>query len=113
MPHCVIEYASELEKEVNPQQLINTVLDGAIKSELFDTNDIKMRTHRFEHFQNGFNNKNFVHVALKILSGRTLEQRANLSQLVLAELANLALKSVSLTVEVVEIERESYAKVVT
>lgn len=53
----------------------------------------------------------FVHVTLKILSGRNTEQKLCLSGAVLESLKTLGLTSVSITVEVVDIDRGSYAKI--
>ena len=109
MPHCIIEYSKNLEAA----QLIDAVYQGARKSKLFEDDDIKSRTMEFDHYQSGSTKNSFVHVTTKILSGRNLEQRSMLSRLILSELESLSIQSTSLTVEVVEMERTSYAKVVT
>ena len=54
----------------------------------------------------------FIHVTLKILSGRSIEQKTMLSRSVLGMLEMFVLEKASISVEVVDIERESYAKVV-
>jgi len=113
MPHCIIEYSKDLEKTIDPSQLLTAVYLGALSSKLFASDDIKSRTLSFEHFQCGTIKSSFVHVTTKILSGRTLEQRTMLSNSILAELRNLDFSSTSLTVEVVDIEKASYAKIVT
>lgn len=109
MPHCIIEHSKNLE----PSKLIDAVYQGARKSQLFENDDIKTRTIGFDNYQSGSVKSSFVHVTTKNLSGRNLEQRSMLSQLILSELESLSFISTSLTIEVVEIERESYAKVVT
>lgn len=114
MPHCIIEYAKPLEKVISSSALMQAVYHGALKSELFEPTDIKLRTVPYVEFASGENqNALFVHVCLKILSGRTLEQRTMLSQAVLSELNGLESdfsSETSLTVEVYEIEKASYAK---
>lgn len=55
----------------------------------------------------------FIHVTMRILSGRNTEQKLILSKLVLESLATLTLKACSASVEVVDIDRASYSKVVT
>lgn len=112
MPHCIIEYSEDLESTVSPETLINSVYMGALNSQLFSADDIKTRSISFKHFTSGAVKQNFIHVAVKILSGRTLEQRSLVSSSVLKELNTLPLISISLTVEVIEIEKESYSKVV-
>ena len=113
MPHCLIEYSAQLNNTLKPAQLISAVYNGAFNAELFESNDIKTRVICFDDYQSGSVKANFVHVTAKILSGRSLAQRNMLSHAILAELKMLNCPSTSLTVEVVEIERESYAKVIT
>jgi len=108
MPHCIIEYSSDL--EMGAQQLIDAVMQGALDSALFNVDDIKLRTISYENYQIATGKKKFIHVAMKILSGRSDEQKRNLSQAVLARLDKLDLTCLSLTVEVLDIDREVYAK---
>jgi 5-carboxymethyl-2-hydroxymuconate isomerase len=112
MPHCIIEYSTEIETSVKPAQLINAVYQGALTSGLFDHNNIKTRSIAFDSYQTGSIKKAFVHVTVKIFSGRNLEQKKTLSNLILSQLKTIDFPSISLTVEVVEMEKESYAKVV-
>lgn len=112
MPHCIIEYSDTLETILCPNELMRSVYLGALSSELFDADDIKTRLVSFQHFASGDIKQDFIHVVLKILSGRSNEQRKALSNSVLTELNRLPLSSISLTVEVVEIEKSSYSKVV-
>ena len=109
MPHCVIEYSEGL---ASPSKLLNAVFQGAVNSALFETDDIKTRAIAFNHYLTGDTPQDFVHVTAKILTGRNAEQRSRLSQAILSELSQLSLSSVSLTVDIVEIESASYAKVV-
>ncbi len=110
MPHCIVEYSNEIEKSVEPTQLINAVYQGALKSDLFEDEDIKTRSIAFENYQSGSIKKAFVHVTVKILSGRNSEQKKKLANLILSQLRMIDFPSTLLTVEVVEIEKESYAK---
>ena len=115
MPHCIIEYSKDLEEVIGSEQLMTAVYHGAFSSQLFASNDIKVRSLSFENYQCGTVKSSFVHVVTKILSGRTLEQRIELSQEIItelkAELKKLDCAATTLTVEIVEIEKSSYAKV--
>ncbi|WP_286266341.1 5-carboxymethyl-2-hydroxymuconate Delta-isomerase [Thalassotalea atypica] len=113
MPHCIIEYADTVEQLISPQKLITIINQAAASSALFDENHIKTRAIAYQHFQVGQSDKAFIHVNAKILSGRTLEQRQHLTQTILGAIAALELENVSLTVEVIDMERASYAKQVT
>lgn len=106
MPHLIVEHSQNLEAS----RLLEAVCQGAVESELFELTDIKTRAIGYQYFETNASQQQFVHVVVKILSGRTSAQRQMLSKLVLDQLALLNLESTSLTVEVVEMERESYAK---
>ena len=110
MPHCVVEYASKLKNEVPTKLLLNAVYQGALKSDLFDPSDIKVRSVAYDDHQAGDVKLNFIHVSLRILDGRTTEQKHSLSNKVLDELLSFGLNDISLTVEVSDIERATYAK---
>lgn len=115
MPHCIIEHSSNLDNK----KLIALVFEAALTSTLFekDGSDIKVRILPFEFYQTGALKNttaqaDFIHVTLKILSGRNTEQKHLLSKLVLESLATLALRACSISVEVVDIDRASYTKVI-
>ena len=113
MPHCIIEHSEDVLTSVNQQQLIDTVLTGAKKSALFELDHIKLRTKSYEHYQKGdVEQAGFIHVTMRILQGRTVEQRQDLSQKVLLEFQRLSLTSLTITVEIIEMETASYSKVV-
>lgn len=110
MPHCIIEYSKDLESSSPPLKLIQAVHHAAIGSGLFETGHIRTRSIAYENFIAGYDVQSFVHVTLRILFGRNLQQKKDLSRRVLGELESMGLSSISLTVEVSEIERETYAK---
>jgi 5-carboxymethyl-2-hydroxymuconate isomerase len=95
------------------------VFKASLASSLFekDGSDIKIRAIPFTQYQIGTLQNNvaqvaFIHVTLKILSGRNTEQKIGLSKLVLSSFETLALKACSISVEVVDIDRDSYEKVI-
>lgn len=111
MPHCIVEHSASLNSEL----ILPLVFSGAMESELFeiDGSDIKVRSIIYHSYLTGPEKTDFIHVTLKILSGRTVEQKQVLSKSVLSQLQKLELKSCSLTVEVMDIERASYSKLVS
>lgn len=112
MPHCIIEYSKDLESSVKPLAIINAVHQGAVASKLFDESHIKTRARSYEYYKTGISNNAFIHVTASILSGRTIEQKAELSAKILTEFEKLQLSSVVITVQICDIETGSYAKVV-
>lgn len=110
MPHCIVEYSQNLEQEVPPADFLEAVKEACITSALFSIEDIKLRSFSYKSFLTGGEEDAFVHVTLRVLSGRTSEQKKQLSDLVLEALTQFSLKNVSLSVEVCEMERDSYVK---
>ncbi|MFM2642536.1 5-carboxymethyl-2-hydroxymuconate isomerase [Vibrio chagasii] len=110
MPHCIIEHSST----INAEKLNTKVFLGALNSELFeaDGRDIKVRSIAYENYQTGTEKEDFIHVTVRILSGRSDTDKAMLSETVMTQLLSLSLSRTSITVEVVDMDRNSYGKVV-
>lgn len=110
MPHCIIEHSHNLPAS----DLIDKVHQAAVASELFsiEGSDIKVRSIPYSHYKTGSVDISFVHATLRILPGRTAEQKSRLSHLVLEQLQLDIHSDCSISVEVVDIDGDSYAKVV-
>ncbi|WP_128163325.1 5-carboxymethyl-2-hydroxymuconate isomerase [Vibrio chagasii] len=109
MPHCIIEHSST----IDGQQLNQKVFLGAMESQLFSPTgeDIKVRSLAYQHYQTGELKEDFVHVSVRILSGRQESDKVRLSESILNQLLTLSLSSASLTVEIIDIDRASYSKI--
>lgn len=116
MPHCVIEYSNSLQTQIEVKTLLESVQKGALASALFSTSDVKSRAIGFNDFVMGGGETYFVHVAVRLLSGRSLLQKQSLSSIILAHLNEWAqetgVSDISLSVEVIDIDKPSYAKAV-
>ena len=112
MPHCIVEYSKNLESFMSPRELVNAANRGAVESGLFEALNIKSRAIGYQHYLVGGEVSDFIHVVVKILPGRSDSQKRGLSNLVLESLKSLAIKEVSITVEVCDLHGESYAKFV-
>ena len=110
MPHCIIEYSNDLTSKLDIKQLVNTVFTGAVNSQLFTASHIKTRAIPFDEYLVGEHKTSFIHITVKLLSGRISEQRKMLSESIIIELKNIVLPPVSISVEVVDMEKESYSK---
>lgn len=110
MPHCVIEHSINLDSDL----LVERVFQGALSTGLFepDGSDIKVRALGYASYMTGPKKTDFIHVTMKILYGRTSEQKLCLSNAVIKELVALAYNDISITVEVVDMDRDSYRKVI-
>jgi 5-carboxymethyl-2-hydroxymuconate isomerase len=112
MPHCIIEYAKELEQTLAINELLLVVHQAVVASQLFERQSIKSRAIAYEHYLTGGEKKPFIHITLRILLGRNHQQKKDLTELVLDKLRELVKPAISLSVEVMDIEKISYKKLV-
>lgn len=110
MPHCIIEYSKNIEQQIEVSDLLEAAYQGALESELFNPADIKCRAIAYEHYTSGDDVSGFVHVTVKILEGRSQEQRNVLSSMIFQHVKKQGLAHTSLTVEIVDINAGSYMK---
>jgi 5-carboxymethyl-2-hydroxymuconate isomerase len=116
MPHLHLEYTTnlpELNADVALIRLNNTLVgSGQFGAEF----DIKSRAVRVETFKVGtaMAERGFVHVKLALLSGRSPQIKQQLSESLLAVVKDLCEwptgVEVQLCVEILDIDRDSYAK---
>ncbi|MCP4433141.1 MAG: 5-carboxymethyl-2-hydroxymuconate Delta-isomerase [Gammaproteobacteria bacterium] len=110
MPHCVIEYAREIVDQVSIEALMAAVHDAALSSDLFPEYEIKTRAIAFQQHRTGQTQDSFVHVGVHLLLGRDDDQKADLSERILAGIEPLLADVVSVGVEIIDMHRASYRK---
>lgn len=111
MPHLIVEYSANLERDVDIPRLVAAVHAAALETGVFPIGGIRTRAERREvyavadsHADNGF-----VHVQARIGKGRTPEVRQKAAEhifaVVKAETAKVfASRPLGLTLEIVEID---------
>jgi 5-carboxymethyl-2-hydroxymuconate isomerase len=110
VPHIIIDYCAEVAEQFELRALLDAVHNGALDSGLFPEYDIKTRARAFQDHRTGQTRDSFVHVAVHLLSGRSDAQKALLSECVLARVEPLLTPVVCISVEILDIHRESYRK---
>ncbi|KIH81947.1 5-carboxymethyl-2-hydroxymuconate Delta-isomerase [Pseudomonas batumici] len=117
MPHVFLEYTANL-TDFDADKALLRINHALVASGQFGAEfDIKSRATKLEAFRvgTGAGERGFVHVKLALLSGRSAQIKTQLSESLLAGLKDLgdwpAGVEVQLSVEVVDLDRESYAKV--
>lgn len=110
MPHCIIEYSETL--LISPALLNDAAYQALLESELFETSHIKTRASAYADFRLAESQHDFVHVTVRLHRGRTTQQKQMLTKLILQSLQKLPFQNTSLTVEIVDIDSDSYAKVI-
>ena len=108
MPHCIIEYANDLTDLITANEMMDAAFKAMQASTLFETDHIKIRTHEYAYFQRADERKNFIHVTVKMLSGRTLEQKQQLASLVSKAIDELPVFGITVTVDIVDMDKECY-----
>ncbi|USD65467.1 5-carboxymethyl-2-hydroxymuconate Delta-isomerase [Vibrio sp. SCSIO 43136] len=113
MPNLVLEYSNSVEQRVNVQGLLEDLHQVAMESGLFDIASIKSRALRCHHWLIGDkeDSEDFIHISFELLSGRTEEQKRDLSRQLMAVLQQQADSIHSLTVNVRDMDRSCFQKV--
>lgn len=110
MPHCIIDYSNTLDSQTSADELMRAAYRAVNNAGLFNSSHIRVRARAYEHFQFGGDYRDFIHITLRLHQGRELAQKQQLTQGILSELQTLGLQSVSITVELVEMDSASYAR---
>lgn len=116
MPHLVVEYSGNLPHFPEAQTLEELNASLCSHPEIQDEADLKTRFVVADSFEIGTapSNRAFVHAQLRLLSGRTPEAKKELSERIAAVLRERTPRPqgvmVQLSVEVVDMDRGSYAK---
>ncbi len=110
MPHCIVEYSSGVADQIEIDDLLGAVHRGVLSSGLFDEYDIKTRAVGYTHHRTGTTRDSFVHVSVRLLSGRDDVQKADLSKKLLAVIEPMLPQVISVGVEICDMHRASYRK---
>jgi 5-carboxymethyl-2-hydroxymuconate isomerase len=87
---------------------MDMVFEGAKTSGHFPSEAIEIRIEPRSTFRLHDKYKDFLHVSAHILSGRSDEQKIEISRAVLEPLKTLGLSSVFVSVEIVDVHRASF-----
>lgn len=108
MPHFVIECSANVLTKQSADVIMNTVHDTAAATGLFADNDIKVRMIPFEYYKLGAGKESFLHIFAYIMQGRTTEQRAHLSKVIIEKIAPLLPDTSFLSINISEFEAATY-----
>ena len=104
MPHCVIEISNQLSSSVTPDQLLRAVFNAHVKSELFQTDHIKVRCTGYDHQKCGTGSDRFIHATSHIMAGRTAEQKQGLSNMIVQCFIDLGITSTAMSAQIVDLD---------
>ena len=114
MPHIILEYSLPVEDSSLSVEQAKVLVDAAFaavtETQLFKEDNIKVRLHPLEFYRLGLGDCGFIHGICRIHTGKTVLQKQQLSQSLLAALTGCETSKRVITVEVVEMDTETYAK---
>jgi len=110
MPHIIIEHSERAYNDYEPQALLTSIVQALAETTLFNMDNIKARLHPTHHFWLSEQFDDFVHVQCRIHQGRSTEQKRLLSDSVLNRLSKQCNSKTVITVEIVDMDTESYSK---
>ncbi|UUM30818.1 5-carboxymethyl-2-hydroxymuconate Delta-isomerase [Vibrio japonicus] len=113
MPNLVMEYSNSVDERVNVQGLLEDLHKVVLHSGLFDVGSVKSRALRCNDWLIGEegDSVDFIHISFELLDGRTQEQKRELSRQLMAELQEQASHIRSLTVNIRDMDKECFQKV--
>ncbi len=111
MPHIIVEYAEQNIDDSQVEVLLKTIHNSISDSGLFKANQIRTRAYPFRLFTNAGGNDPYIHIQARIKSGRDDENKKRLGEVILSGLKDLGLDVSVITVEIIDMHRESYNKI--
>ena len=114
MPNLVLEYSNSVDERVNIQGLLEDLHQVTLNCGLFDVPSVKSPSLRCHNWLVGDeeDNVDFVHISFELLSGRTEEQKRELSRLLMQTLQKQASHIRSLTVNIRDMDKSCFQKVI-
>lgn len=110
MPHFIIEHGAALNNEDDRQAAMQIVASAGADCGFILREDIKVRIYESTSFLHLDGRENFLHLTIRMLAGRTIEQKTTLSKLARTGLSERFPQVQSVSVEVCDMEPDSYKK---
>ncbi len=108
MPHFVLDCSADILQIHNEQTIAEQVHLTAYSTGLFVENDIKVRINPFTTYIVGNKKESFIHVFSHIMQGRTVEQKAQLSRLIVTKLTALFPSVPNIAMNISDFEKATY-----
>jgi len=114
MPNLVLEYSNTADERLNVQGLLEDLHRVTLNCGLFDADSVKSRSLRSHNWLIGDagDSVDFIHISFELLDGRTAEQKRELSRQLMTVLQDQASHVHSLTVNIRDMDKECFQKVI-
>lgn len=110
MPNLVLDYPAGLEARLDIDGLLDALHASALASGLFKLTAIKLYARPYAYGRAAGEKTEFVHLSVHMFEGRGAEQKAALSEALLATLDERCPSGLAAAVEICAIEKDSYRK---
>lgn len=112
MPHAIIDYSANLTPLIADKQIVPLVHRIMGECGLFEPDNIKTRATAAADYAVGTKGPSgsFVHVIVYLLQGRSPEQKAALSNALIAALRDALPGVTSITADIRDMDRATYGK---
>lgn len=108
MPHFIVDCSQGILRIHDEESIIARLHRVVNSSGLFEESDIKIRVRAFENYAVGGGREDFIHTFGWIMQGRSVEQRAALSMVIVSELAEMFPTLPRIAANIDEFERATY-----
>jgi 5-carboxymethyl-2-hydroxymuconate isomerase len=90
MPHLNIEYSANLEEVLDVQALVDTIHKTALETGIFPLGGVRTRAEARKHYRiaNGDPSAGYIHMMVRIGSGRDVETRKSAGDRIFAALCD-------------------------
>lgn len=116
MPHIIVEYAAPLEETVLKPIFKENFIQKLLDHSDFDPSHLKYRSTKYGDYSSP-SADTFIHTIVKMMSGRTEQQRLDISKAVIeyfketiSALPDLQNTHIECTVEIQELDNSTYKK---
>jgi len=110
VPHIIVEYPEELIDNESVDVILQTIHQSIADSGLFKADQIRTRAYPFRSFTNAGGSTPYLHIQARIKSGRDADNKKQLGEVILSALATLHIQVSVMTVEIIDMDRDSYGK---
>ena len=108
MPHFIIHCSKGAIANHDVKKIVHLVHDTADGTGLFAKGNIKARIQTFDTYTVGGGSDDFMHIFGYIMSGRTTEQKAELSRAIITALKPLFPELPVLSINIDEFDKATY-----
>lgn len=110
MPHIIVEYPELLLGGADVRAMLQSIHHSIADRGLFKANQIKTRAYSFNEFTNAGESDPYIHIQARIKGGRDADNKKRLGEAILAGFKTLNIQASVITVEVIDMDRDSYGK---